>query len=103
MSKVFTENSDTISTILAHHTFMATVEMGIDIVDPLTTAQENYKYAVVAVEYFTKWIEAKSLVNIAAAGLKRYFCQNVICHFGLPRQITVDNAEQFNCPIFKDF
>jgi hypothetical protein len=26
---------------------------GIDIVGPLTTAQGNYKYAVVAVEYFT--------------------------------------------------
>jgi hypothetical protein len=27
---------------------------GIDIVGPLTIAQGNYKYAVVAVEYFTK-------------------------------------------------
>jgi hypothetical protein len=40
---------------------------------PLTTAQRNYKYTVVVVEYFTKWIEAKHLVNIAAAELKRFF------------------------------
>jgi hypothetical protein len=40
---------------------------------PLTTAQGNYKYAVVAVEYFTKWIEVKHLVNTAAVGLKRFF------------------------------
>jgi hypothetical protein len=46
---------------------------GIDIVGPLTTAQDNYKFVVVAVEYFTKWIEAKALVNIAAARLKRFF------------------------------
>jgi hypothetical protein len=39
----------------------------------LTTAQGNYKYAVVVVEYFTKWIEVKPLVNIAAAGLKSFF------------------------------
>jgi hypothetical protein len=45
----------------------------IDIVGPLTTTQGNYKYAVAAVEYFTKWIEAKPPVNIAAAGLKRFF------------------------------
>jgi hypothetical protein len=41
-------------------------------VGPLTTAQGNYKYAVVSVEYFTKWIEAKPLVNIVAAGLGRF-------------------------------
>jgi hypothetical protein len=35
---------------------------GIDIVGPLTTAQGNYKYTVVAVEYFTKWIEVKPMV-----------------------------------------
>jgi hypothetical protein len=46
---------------------------GINIVRPLITAHGNYKYAVVVVEYFTKWIEAKPLVNIAAAGLRRIF------------------------------
>jgi hypothetical protein len=45
----------------------------IDIVGPLMTAQGDYKYAMVAVEYFTKWIEEKPLVNIAVAGLKRFF------------------------------
>jgi hypothetical protein len=76
---------------------------GIDIVGPHTTAQANYKYEVVAVEYFTKWIEAKPLVNIAAAQLKRFFWQNIICHFGVPTEITVDNAKQLDCHIFKDF
>jgi hypothetical protein len=58
---------------------------------------------VVVVEYFTKWIDVKSLVNITAAGLKRFFWQNIICHFGVPRKIAVDNAKQFDCHIFKDF
>jgi hypothetical protein len=69
----------------------------------VTTAQGNYKYAVVAVEYFTKWIEVKPLVNIVAAGLKRFFWQIIICHFGVPRKITVNNANQFDYHIFKDF
>jgi transposase InsO family protein len=76
---------------------------GIDIVVPLTTAQGNYKFVVIAVEYFTKWVEAKPLVNTMAAGLKRFFWQNIICQFRVPREITVDNAKQFDCHLFKDF
>jgi hypothetical protein len=76
---------------------------GIDIVGPLTTAQGNYKFVVVVVEYFTKWVEAKPLVNIAAADQKRFFWQNIICRFGVPREITVDNAKQFDYHLFKDF
>jgi hypothetical protein len=46
---------------------------GIDIMGPLTTAQGNYKYVIVVVEYFTKWIEARPLVNIAVVEIKRFF------------------------------
>jgi hypothetical protein len=41
--------------------------------------------------------------GINIVGLRRYFWQNIICHFGVPRKIIVDNAKQFNCYIFKDF
>jgi transposase InsO family protein len=71
-------------------------------IGPLTTAQGNYKFVVVAIEYLTKWVESKPLVNIAAVGLKRFFWQNIICRFGVPREITVDNAKQFDCHLFKD-
>jgi hypothetical protein len=57
----------------------------------------------VSVQYFTKWIEAKPLVNIVAAGLKRFFWQNIICLFRVPKKIIVDNAKQFDYHIFKDF
>jgi hypothetical protein len=76
---------------------------GIDIIGSQTTAQGDYKYKVVAVEYFTKWVEVMPLVNIVAAGLKRFFWQNIICRFGVPRKITVDNVKQFDYHIFKDF
>jgi hypothetical protein len=37
---------------------------GIDIVSPLPTVPGNYTHAVVAVEYFSKWVEAKLLLSI---------------------------------------
>ena len=47
---------------------------GMDLVGPLPTAQGNYKYAaVVAVEYFIKWIEAKQLVNITSEAVRKFF------------------------------
>ena len=49
----------------------------MDLVGPLPTAQGNYKYAVVAVEYFTKWIEAKPLVNITSEAVRKFFWQNI--------------------------
>jgi hypothetical protein len=42
---------------------------GMDLVGPLLTAQGNYKFTV-AVDYFTKWVEAKALVNITASTIK---------------------------------
>jgi hypothetical protein len=39
----------------------------MDLVGPLPTAQGNYQFAAVAVDYFTKWVEAKPLANITAA------------------------------------
>ena len=75
----------------------------MDLVGPLSTAQGNYKYAVVAVEYFTKWVEAKPLVNITSEAVRKFFWQNIICRFGVPKELTVDNGKQFDSESFKDF
>ena len=59
----------------------------------MPTAPGNYKIATVAVEYFSKWIEAKSLRDITARALQKFFGK-IICHFGVPREVTVDNGKQ---------
>jgi len=72
-------------------------------VGSLPTTQGNYKYAAVAVEYFTKWIEAKPLINITSETIRKFFWQNIICRFGVPREITVDNGKQFDSQLFREF
>jgi hypothetical protein len=47
--------------------------MGINIVVKLTPAQGNYTFAIVAIEYFTKWIEAKTATNISSETMKKFF------------------------------
>jgi ribonuclease HI len=39
---------------------------GLDLLGPLPLAQGNLKYVVVAIEYFSKWIEAKPLATITS-------------------------------------
>jgi hypothetical protein len=76
---------------------------GIDIVRKLTPVQVNYTFAVVAVEYFTKWIEAKPLTNVSSASIIKFFWQNIICRYVIPRHIIVDNAKYFDNAMFKEF
>jgi hypothetical protein len=76
---------------------------GIDIVGKLTQPQGNYTFAIVAVEYFTKWVEAKPVTNITSAIIQKFFWQNIICHYGVPEQITIDNAKYFDSAMFKEF
>jgi len=44
----------------------------MDLVGPLPIVQGNYKYAVVAFEYFTKWVEAKPPVNITSEAVRKF-------------------------------
>jgi transposase InsO family protein len=76
---------------------------GMDLVGPLPTAQGNCKFAAVAVDYFTKWVEAKALANITAPTIQKFFWQNIICRFGVPRELTIDNRKQFDCYSFKEY
>jgi hypothetical protein len=48
---------------------------GIDIVGPLLQ---------VAVEYFSKWVEAKLLLSITSVTIQKFCWQNIVCRFGVP-------------------
>jgi transposase InsO family protein len=69
----------------------------------LPTAQGNLKFTFVAVEYFTKWIEARAVSTITSKTAQKFFWQNIVCRFGVPSELTVDNGKQFDSQDFKDF
>jgi hypothetical protein len=51
---------------------------GLDLLGPLPPAQGNLRYVVVAVEYFSKWIEAKPLAIITSVTVQKFFWQNIV-------------------------
>jgi transposase InsO family protein len=78
-------------------------EMGNGFVRPLPPAQRNLRYIVVAAEYFSKWIEPKPLATITSATVQKFYWQNIICRFGVPKAITVDNGAQLDSKAFRTF
>jgi hypothetical protein len=69
----------------------------------LPPAQGKLKYVMVAVEYFSKWIKAKPLATITSTTVLKFFWQNIVCRFSVPKAITVDNETQFDAETFKPF
>nr|GEW42607.1 reverse transcriptase domain-containing protein [Tanacetum cinerariifolium] len=49
------------------------------------------KFLIVAMDYFIKWIEAKVVATITGSQVKKFVWDNIVCHFGLPREIVSDN------------
>ncbi|KAL0447819.1 UNVERIFIED_CONTAM: hypothetical protein Slati_1909800 [Sesamum latifolium] len=70
-------------------------QWGIDIVGPFPLAAGQRKFLLVAVDYFTKWVEAEPLARITKGEVMKFIWKNIICHFGIPREIISDNGRQF--------
>ena len=56
-----------------------------------------------ATDYFTKLIEAETLVHITDTDSKRFVWKNIITRFGIPRVLMSDNSTQFESGPFKAF
>jgi len=75
---------------------------GLDMVAPLQRAPGGYTHLFVAIDKFTKWIEAKPVATITTAKAKEFF-QDIMVRFGVPNRIIIDNGTQFTGSEFKDW
>ncbi|GJQ94985.1 reverse transcriptase domain-containing protein [Tanacetum coccineum] len=66
---------------------------GIDIAGPFPEGPGKVKFLIVAMDYFTKWIEAKAVATITGNQVKKFVWDNIVCRFGLPGEIVSDNEE----------
>jgi len=68
---------------------------GIDILGPFPLAIRQMKYLIVAIEYFTKWIEAELVGQITAHRVQHFVWRNIVCCFDVPRCLVSDNGTLF--------
>ncbi|GJT19046.1 reverse transcriptase domain-containing protein [Tanacetum coccineum] len=76
---------------------------GIDIAGPFPEGPGKVKFLIVAIDYFTKWIEAKPVAAITGSQIKKFMWDNIVYRFGLPGEIISDNRKQFQDNPFKDW
>ncbi|GJV12566.1 reverse transcriptase domain-containing protein [Tanacetum coccineum] len=76
---------------------------GIDIAGPFPEGTGKVTFLIVAMDYFTKWIEAKPVATITGNQIKKFTWDNIVYRFELPREIISDNGKQFRDDPFKDW
>ena len=70
---------------------------------PFPEAPGKLKYMVVAVDYFTKWIEAEPLACISGRHMIKFVWKNIMTRFGTPKVLISDNGLQFAENPFRDW
>ena len=54
------------------------VVWGIDLIGRLPKGRGSVQYAVVVVNYFTKWVEAKAVTSITPIKIKEFIYKNIV-------------------------
>lgn len=69
---------------------------GIDFVGSFPTASGSYKFQIVAIDYFAKWVEAELGSRITDQAVMKFIWFNICCKHSVPRNLISDNGTQFN-------
>lgn len=64
----------------------------MDILGPFPTTPGQSKFLLAAIDYFTKWVEAKALANITTRAIQKFFWKNILTCFGVPNTLVIDRA-----------
>ncbi|CAL2265450.1 unnamed protein product [Prunus armeniaca] len=68
----------------------------VDIIDKIHPAASNqHAWVLVAIAYFTKWVEAESYRSISSKQVVRFFENHIVHRFGILETITADNGPVF--------
>ncbi|XP_057545841.1 uncharacterized protein LOC130824839 [Amaranthus tricolor] len=68
---------------------------GMDLLGPFPPAKGQRKFIIVAIDYFTKYVEAEALSSITDKQVCQFIWRNIITRYGIPRVIITDNGRQF--------
>ncbi|PKI60932.1 hypothetical protein CRG98_018678 [Punica granatum] len=76
---------------------------GIDVIGPINPKAFNgHLFILVAIDYFTKWIEAITLASVTANAVAHFLKRDIIARYRVPKTIITDNAKNLNNEIIDE-
>ena len=69
------------------------VMWGINMIGEIKpTTSNGHCFILVAIDYFTKWVEAVSFASVTKNIVARFIKYNLIYHYGIPERIITKNG-----------
>ena len=65
-------------------------------------ASNGHKFILVAIDYFTKRVEAASYTNVTRQVVLKFIKNQLICRYGVPEKIIIDNGSNLNNKMMKE-
>ena len=56
----------------------------------------GHRFILVAIDYFTKWVEAASFATVTKNIVAQFIRHNLIYQYGVPEKIIMDNGTNLN-------
>ena len=67
---------------------------------PFPLGKKQLRFLIVAIDYFTKWVETEPVMMIIEDKVTSFVWKNIICRFRVLHVIISDNGKQFDNPKF---
>ncbi|XP_070004888.1 uncharacterized protein [Nicotiana sylvestris] len=75
---------------------------GLDIIGPIEpTFSNEHRFILVAIDYFTKWVEAASYKVVTKKVVTDFVKDRIVCQFAVPKSIITDNVANLNIDLMK--
>ncbi|WJZ92663.1 hypothetical protein VitviT2T_011647 [Vitis vinifera] len=73
---------------------------GIDIIGKISPkSSSGHEFILVAIDYFTKWVEAASYARLTSSGVASFIRSHIICRYGVPHELISDRGVHFRAEV----
>ena len=70
---------------------------GIDIIGKISPkSSSGHEFILVAIDYFTKWVEATSYAKLNAAKVATFIISHIICRYGVSHEFILDRGVRYD-------